>query len=331
MDGTAGTAIGFDAAESAGWHLAREVPAFAPDTTAGAARAALAGRRFDCVDIVLVTDAARRVVGVLPIGEVLALESDATLSAAMLRDFPSVHGHIDQEHVASAALEHGLTAIPVVDGAGGLVGVVPAAALLEILRHEHVEDLHRLAGIARESEFARDAIEAPPVRRMRHRLPWLLVGLGGSIVASVVMAQFEQILAANLAVAFFVPGIVYLADAIGTQTETIAVRGLSLSRVRFGQLLGGEIRTGLLIGLVLGAVTFAGVGLAMGDLRLAAAVALALFVAGGLATAIGLALPALLHRLGRDPAYGSGPLATIIQDVLSLAVYLLTVTLVMQR
>jgi magnesium transporter len=331
MDDTGGMALGSDAAESAGWHLAREVPAFARDTTAGAARAALAGRRYDCVDIVLVTDAARRVVGVLPIGEVLALESDATLSAAMLRDFPSVHGHIDQEHVASAALEHGLTAIPVVDGAGGLVGVVPAAALLEILRHEHVEDLHRFAGIARETEFARDAIEAPPVRRMRHRLPWLLVGLGGSIVASVVMAQFEQVIAANLAVAFFVPGIVYLADAIGTQTETIAVRGLSLSRVRFGQLLGGEIRTGLLIGLVLGVATFAGVGLAMGDLRLAAAVALALFVAGGLATAIGLALPALLHRLGRDPAYGSGPLATIIQDVLSLAVYLATVTLVMPR
>jgi magnesium transporter len=330
-DDTDGTTLGADAAESAGWHLAREVPTFVPGTTAGAARAAIAGRRFDCVDLVLVVDAWRRVVGVLTVGQLLALDPAATLDGAMLREFPVVRGHIDQEHVASAALEHGLTAIPVVDDAGGLVGVVPAAALLEILRREHVEDLHRLAGIARETEFARDAIEAPPVRRMRHRLPWLLVGLGGSVLASLVMAQFEQVLAANLAVAFFVPGIVYLADAIGTQTETIAVRGLSLSRVRFGQLLGGEIRTGLLIGLVLGLATFAGVGLAMGDLRLAAAVALALFVAGGLATAIGLALPSLLHRLGRDPAYGSGPLATIIQDVLSLAVYLMTVTFIMQR
>ena len=68
----------------------------------------------------------------------------------------------------------------------------------------------------------------------------------------------------------------------------------------------------------------------MGDLRLAAVVALALFVAGGLATGIGLLLPWLLHRLGLDPAYGSGPLATIIQDVLSLAVYFLTVSLVVQ-
>jgi magnesium transporter len=328
---THGAALGGDAAESAGWHLAREVPAFVPGTTAGAARAAIAGRRFDCVDLVLVVDASRRMLGVLTIGELLALEPAATLDEAMLREFPAVRGHVDQEHVASAALEHGLTAIPVVDAAGGLTGVVPAAALLEILRREHIEDLHRLAGIARETEFARDAIEAPPVRRMRHRLPWLLVGLAGSVLASLVMAQFEQVIAANLAVAFFVPGIVYLADAIGTQTETIAVRGLSLSRVRFGALLGGEIRTGLLIGLVLGLATFCGVGLAFGDLRLAAAVAIALFVAGGLATAIGLALPSLLHRLGRDPAYGSGPLATIIQDVLSLAVYLMIVTLIVQR
>jgi magnesium transporter len=330
MGDAGATAVTQEAAESAGWHLARAVPAFPPDSTAGAARAALAGRRFDCVDLILVTDPDRRLLGVLPIRQVLALDAGATLQAEMLREFPAARAESDQEHVASLALEHGLTAIPVVDAADRLVGVVPAEALLDILRREHVEDLHRLAGIAGENELARDAIEAPPVRRMRHRLPWLLVGLAGSIVATAVMAHFEGVLAANLAVAFFVPGIVYLADAIGTQTETIAVRGLSLSRVRIGHLLANEIRTGLLIGAVLGAATFAGVWLAMGDLRLAAAVGLALFAAGGLATGIGLMLPWLLHRLGLDPAYGSGPLATIIQDVLSLAVYFVTVTLVVR-
>jgi magnesium transporter len=200
-----------------------------------------------------------------------------------------------------------------------------------VLRREHVEDLHVLSGIQRETSQARHAIEDPPLRRVQHRLPWLLAGLGGSALATAAMASFEATLERTIAVAFFVPAIVYLADAIGTQTETIAVRALSLSRVRFGPLLAGEIRTGLLIGAVLGVATFAGVWLGMRDLRLAAAVAIALFVAGGLATAIGLLLPVALHRLGRDPAYGSGPLATIIQDVLSLAVYFLTVSFVVQR
>jgi magnesium transporter len=317
------------AQESAGWHLARNVPAFPPDSSAGDVRSALAGRALDCVDIVLVTDPERRLLGVLPIAQLLALEPGARVGEAMLREFPVAASDSDQERVASLALHHGLTAIPVVDGTNRLVGVVPAEALLAILRREHVEDLHLLAGIARETEFAREAIEEPPVRRMRHRLPWLLVGLAGSVVATAVMVHFEGLLNKHLTVAFFVPGIVYLADAIGTQTETITVRGLSLSHARIGRLLAGEIRTGFLIGAVLGAITFVGVWLAMSDVRLALAVGLALLVAGGLATGIGLGLPWLLDRLGRDPAYGSGPLATIIQDVLSLAVYFLTVSLML--
>jgi len=316
--------------ESAGWHLARNVPTFGPDTSSGEARAALSGRQFDCVDLVLVVAPDRRLLGVLPIAQLLALEPGARLEAAMLREFPVARSDSDQEHVASLALHHGLTAIPVGDETGRFVGVVPAEALLAILRREHVEDLHLLAGVARETEVAREAIEAPPVRRMRHRLPWLLVGLAGSGVATAVMAYFEGVLQTNLAVAFFIPGIVYLADAIGTQTETIAVRALSLSHARVGRLLAGEIRTGLLLGGVLGAITFVGVWLALGDVRLALAVGLALVVAGTLATTIGLLLPSLLARLGRDPAYGSGPLATIIQDVLSLAVYFLSVSLVVR-
>jgi magnesium transporter len=100
---------------------------------------------------------------------------------------------------------------------------MPAQALLQVLRREHVEDLHVLAGIKREASQARHAIEDPPLRRMRHRLPWLLVGLAGSAIATAAMAGFEATFSRQLAVAFFVPGIVYLADAIGTQSEAIAV------------------------------------------------------------------------------------------------------------
>jgi magnesium transporter len=145
-----------------------------------------------------------------------------------------------------------------------------------------------------------------------------------------VMKYFEGILERNLAVAFFIPGLVYLADAIGTQTETVTVRWLSISHARIRRLLAGEVRTGMLIGAVLGAVVLIGIWFAMGDFRLALAVALALLIAGVLATAIGLTLPALLERLGRDPAYGSGPVATVIQDVLSLAVYFVTVTVIVR-
>jgi magnesium transporter len=211
--------------------------------------------------------------------------------------------------------------MPVVDAAGRLVGVVGPHELMDVLRREHVEDLHRLAGITRETTQAREAIEAPPLRRARHRLPWLLVGLVGSAIATAVVARFESALAAKPALAFFVPGLVYLADAIGTQSEAVAVRGLSLSRSGVVPLLGGELRTGALIGLVLAALALPMVWAVFGEIRLAVAVALALGAASTIAAMLGLVLPWLLSRLRLDPAYGSGPLATIIQDVLSLLIY----------
>jgi magnesium transporter len=192
---------------------------------------------------------------------------------------------------------------------------------MRILRREHVEDIHHLAGITRESDRAREAIEEAPMRRVRHRLPWLLVGLGGSMVATFVVSRFESALAAVPALAFFVPGLVYLADAIGTQSEAVAVRGLSLSHVGLAKLIGGELRTGLLIGLVLALLALPMIWAVFGDLQLAVAVTLALAGASVVASVLGLLLPWLLARMGSDPAYGSGPLATIVQDVLSLLIY----------
>jgi magnesium transporter len=240
-----------------------------------------------------------------------------------------VHPGIDQERIASHAIRHQMSAVPVTDEDGRLLGVVPPMVLLQILRHEHVEDIHRLAGIRHETVLARSAIEAPPVRRARDRLPWLLIGLAGSMVATFVVAAFERSLESRVAIAFFIPGIVYLADAIGTQTEAIAVRGLSLSHSPLRTLVGGEMRTGLLIGLVLGAASLPLVWLAFGDIRLAVAVSLSIVAAGTLATTVGLLLPWLLERLGRDPAFGSGPIATIIQDVLSLLIYFGIATLLL--
>jgi magnesium transporter len=198
---------------------------------------------------------------------------------------------------------------------------MPAQALLQVLRREHVEDLHRLAGIARETSQARHAIEDPPLRRVRHRLPWLLVGLAGSALATAAMASMEGTLRAHVAIAFFIPALVYLADAIGTQTETVAVRGLSLTRAGLAPLLAGELRTGMLIGLVLGLLSLGPIWLAFGDLRLAGAVSVSIVAAGTVANGIGLLFPWLLQRLDFDPAYGTGPASTVVQDVCTLFVY----------
>ncbi|HWH74492.1 MAG TPA: magnesium transporter [Methylibium sp.] len=278
-------------------------------------------------ELVCITDDGGHLLGVVPAHRLLSLPDATPLGEAVLAA-PRVLPDTDQERVASLALHHGLPAMPVVDAEGRPIGVVGSATLLRILREEHVEDLHHLAGISRETRRAREAIDAPPLRRARHRLPWLFVGLLGSMLATFVMSRFETALAAQPSIAFFVPALVYLADAIGTQTEAVAVRGLSLSHAGLARLVGGELRTGLLIGGALALVALPLAWLFVGDLRLALAVAAALAGAGAVACGIGLLLPWLLGTLRLDPAYGAGPLATIVQDVLTLLIYFAGVSLI---
>ncbi len=281
------------------------------------------------VDPVFVLDDSGVLVGTCSLGHVLAADRAACCDELMTPVEASVLPGDDQEHVALLAIQHRLTTVPVISTDGRFLGVVPTTSLLDILYHEHTEDLHRLAGIRREVVRAQAAIEAPPIRRARDRLPWLLVGLVGSSLATLVMAAFERVISERVVIAFFVPAIVYLADAMGTQSEAVAVRGLSLSRASIWQLLRGEVWTGLIIGSVLALIALALVGFSFHDWRLAFTVSLSVICAGAVASSLGLTLPWLLSRTGIDPAFGSGPLATIIQDVLSIGIYFGLVTLLL--
>ena len=85
-----------------------------------------------------------------------------------------------------------------------------------------------------------------------------------------------------------------------------------------------EVVTGGLLGLILASLAFPLVWAGWGDLEVATSVAVAMFAASAIATCVALLLPWTLHRLGKDPAFGSGPIATVIQDLLTVSVYLLT-------
>jgi magnesium transporter len=305
-------------------YLVKAVPIARPGDSAGAVRLHLTEDRYDDASHLFVVDKDGRLVGVAKIGDVMA--APATRAVGELANPTNAHVVMpttDREEAASAAIRSGVSVLGVCDADGQFVGAVPASALISILRDEHLEDLHHMVGILGKSNAAKAALLAPPHRRALYRLPWLLVGMAGSALATVMMTRFETALAAHIAVAFFIPAIVYLADAVGTQSEAVAVRGLSLTETAIAPLVIGELGTGILIGATLGAVAYPLIWLAFGSVALAAAVALALIFASSIATSIGLLLPWAFARLGYDPALGSGPLATVIQDVLSLLIYFL--------
>jgi magnesium transporter len=189
-----------------------------------------------------------------------------------------------------------------------------------VLLQEHHEDITRHAGLLKMALAVRAPLQEPVSRRILHRLPWLGVGLLGALASAELMAAFESDLRAHVALAFFLPGIVYLADAVGTQTETLVVRGLSVA-LPIRRILWRELATGTWIGTILALASLPFALWRWPEPGVAWVLASALLAACAIATLVAVALPWAFARLGRDPAFGSGPLATVIQDLLTIAIY----------
>jgi magnesium transporter len=308
----------------AGEHATSSVPVGAPSDTAAEVRRALGGRRYEWAGDVAVL-AGDALAGIVSIEALLAAPPEARLEQLMDPDPPVVAPGHDQEAVAWKMVERGEASIAVVDGRGRFQGLIPPPRMLGVLLAEHDEDLARLGGYLASTKRARDAAEEPIGRRLWHRLPWLLLGLVGAMASAVIVAAFERQLDAKVLIAFFVPGIVYMADAVGTQTEAILIRGLSVG-IDVRRVVRRELVSGLLIGAGVGAAFFALSLAVWGDLRASVAVGLALLASCSVATLVAMTLPWLFQRLGHDPAFGSGPLATVVQDLLSIAVYLTLAT-----
>lgn len=166
-----------------------------------------------------------------------------------------------------------------------------------------------------------DEEKEPVYYLLRHRLPWLTLGLLGGMTASVVLSRFETILSKDIRLAFFIPIIVYMSDAVGTQTETIFIRGLAKKKPKIVIYLLKEIVVGLGLGLCFGVAISIFSSIWLHSLEIGLTVGLAMFISVASAPVLALLIPALLAKERIDPAFGAGPLATIIQDIISLLIY----------
>jgi magnesium transporter len=312
--------------ETSAEHATARVPIARPAQSVGEVRTGLAGQVYESADDIAVLDGPA-LVGVVPIERLLGAPAEVRIQDVMDSDPPVVAPGEDQEVAAWKMVERGESSIAVVDAAGRFVGLIPPHRMLDVLLAEHDEDLARLGGYLAGTAQARRAAEERISQRLWHRLPWLLIGLLGAMASAVIVGAFEHQLEKKVVLAVFVPAVVYMADAVGTQTEAVVIRGLSVG-VKLRPILGRELLTGAMIGLAIGAAFFPFALLVWDDARVAAAVALALVASCSIATILAMALPWTFQRFGSDPAFGSGPLATVAQDLVSIAVYLAIATLI---
>lgn len=166
---------------------------------------------------------------------------------------------------------------------------------------------------------------------LKLRLPWLFGGLIGGMFMTLFISRFEEVLKEQLILAFFVPLIVYLAAAVGEQTDVIFVRNAADGKINAAKYVVKEFFLGLALGVIFGVILFLFALVMFQSYEVALTVGLAIFITTSLSTMVGLAIPTLLRKYHKDPAVGASPFFTVIQDFLSVVIYFIVATLVVLR
>lgn len=286
---------------------------------------------FETLNYIYVVDKDKKLIGVFSFKEALQKPEETKVKDLMIKEVVKAHPYTDQEKIAILALKHNLKAIPVVDKDNKFLGVVTSDAILDILYSEHVEDILRSAGVHDGVYFPSRIMKVPVGILAKTRIPWLIFGLFGGILAAQIANFFETPLKAHFALIAFIPLIVYIADAVGTQTQTLITRNLALDlEFSFKKYLFKEIKVSLFIALILGIILSVTSFLWYRLPYLGLILGVSLFLTVIVAIFIGTLFPYLLQKFKQDPAIGSGPFATIITDVCSLIIYFLVASLLLK-
>ncbi len=310
--------------DSAGRIMITNVPVVLSSATIGDIEALLfkEAANFDTINYIYVVDKKNKLSGVLSVKELFCLPKAAVVSEIMQTKLVTVRQHTDQERVALLSIQHNLKAIPVINHENLFLGVVPSDVILNILHQENIEDHLRSAGIGIFKDPARDLIVASTFVHFKKRLPWLLVGLLGGLGAASLVGSFEHLLSEMLILAAFIPAVVYMADAVGAQTQTIFIRSVALDqKLDIKKYILREAVVGFFLATTLGILVTLFLLTWWEPPILGIILGLSFFTTIIIAISVAIILPWILLRLDYDPALASGPLATVIRDILSIMFY----------
>ena len=272
-----------------------------------------------------VVDEFDRLVGVVSLKDLVLEPAQIKVSDIMNPEVISVNVHRDQEEVYHIVKKYDLVAIPVVDDRNRLVGRITHDDIIDVIEEEADEDISLMAGVINQ-----EVAEESTVKISRARLPWLIAGLFGGILAAIVINQFESSLEKILALSFFFPVIMAMGGNTGTQAATVAVRGLAtgdISLMNTWKRLFTEMKVAMINGVICGLLLGLIVGIWLKDFGLGAVVAFSLIMIVLSSGFIGAGVPLALKRFNVDPALATGPFVTTSNDILSLLIYLGLVTL----
>ena len=269
---------------------------------------------------VYVVDNDYRLLGTFPLKKMLTHPSVSKIKHVMESDPVCVKADTPIDEVALDFEKYDLVAMPVVDSIGRLLGRITVDDVMDLVREASERDYQLASGISSDVD-ADDSVFA----QTKARIPWLLVGIGSGLLASMILGTFESQLQAVTALALFIPIIGGTGGNVGVQASAIVVQGLAngtLDVRHFAAQLGKEIIIGLLNATVLTAVVMAYNLLTMpGDFAVTISVGLSLFVVVMFASILGTVVPLTLEKLHINPALATGPFIQISNDIVGLLIY----------
>lgn len=315
---------------SAGRRMTPEYVSVREGSTAESAMQRVRERLHDAETVytIPVLDDARRVVGVVSLRELLGAAPDEIISTFM-QDAHTSLATDDAELAARRCADLTLLAMPIVDSERRLVGMLTIDDAVRILEHEESEDAARQGGT---EPLRRPYLSTPITTLVRSRVVWLLVLAVGATLTVQVLSVFEATLEQVTVLALFVPLLIGTGGNTGNQAATTVTRALALGDVRSRDILrvlSRELRTGSLLGLLLGSLGFAIAGLIY-SIEVGLVIGLTLLAACTVAAAVGGCMPLLARAIKVDPAVFSNPFISTFVDATGLIIYFVIARAILQ-
>ncbi len=311
--------------DSAGHRMTALVPVADEHLTLGQIHDMLTreAEKFKTINYVYILDADKKLIGVLSVRELFSTNLEVKAGDVCKRSsLVTVHPETHQERAAYLSLQHNIKAIPVVSHKGVFLGEITSDSILTILHKEMHEDSLRRAGIRHPDAFHNSVLTLTLFTSFKHRIPWLLLGLIGGLLMAKVIAFFGTTLEENLVLASFIPLIVYMSSAVGTQMETYIIRDLATDqKLPIQPYLLRNSLVVVAIAICLSALLLLSYGILSQNWFIALVLGVSLFASICSSIITGLMIPYAFSKLSLDPADASGPIATTLQDTISIVIY----------
>ena len=276
----------------------------------------------ETLDVIYVIDQTHHLTGFTTLYKLITADEQAQVADCMDKNVLSVHTLDDKEQVARTFTRYDLSAMPVVDHEGRLVGLITVDDIVDVIQDENTEDMEIMAAM---TPSEKPYLKTSVFDLAKHRVLWLLILMVSATVTGRIISYYDGLLQTAVVLASFIPMLMDTGGNCGSQASVMVIRGLALGEVEMRDILRvlwKELRVGLLVGVVLSVVNFGRIMLFEGvGTMVALTVSLSLFVTVVVAKCIGCALPIVARRCGFDPAVMASPFITTIVDAISLVVF----------